>query len=346
MLDKNYIAQLEKAYTLFGVPAGTSKIIIREKYKELSMKWHPDRNPASDATEKFQSLGAAYELLMDEKVAEYDEYTDEYTDEDFTETTFKNHATSHRFSDWSIVSSANSFNVSHPRFSPICDNIGFWLINSSSPCVVLPTYFNTDIRQKIKRSLYPLIDNQRFFKEVCSYNGDYDHEIIIYLASSPVIRGEMIRKICKIYTMPDEVISFIKDRMNVEFVVQSNPPNLCSWVIQSTGSHLFVSHPSLQGEKDNITFWNINEINRQITLPVNHSVLTHKKIKENLSRYISALNDNVVEITIQLPDDKNDTLEIIEHVATIYNIPESFEMQIKETVGNSFDRSQHFSSRV
>lgn len=342
MPDKNYVAKLKNAYTLLGVSPRASKEEIRHRYKILSKKYHPDRNPTLDTTKQFQELGAAYELLIKESDTNQGVY--EGTDEDnSTEATFKNNTTYHSFGDWRIVSRATSFNVYHPKFSPLCDSMAFWNITSSKPCVALPADFNINIRQKVKRSLYPLIDEQRLFREVCSYNDDDDYEVIIYLATSPVIRGEMIRKICNIYSMPDEVVCFIKDRMNVEFLVHSfkneNPSfkhqNSSSWEIISTGAHLFVSHPSLRGVKDNITFWNFNDIERQVTLPVNYCDVTHKKISENLSRYVSPLNDNDAEITLDfLADNVN---LIIDAVAIIYCIPEFIMMRIK----NSFGMTQH-----
>ena len=40
---------------------------IRKAYKTLARKLHPDRNKASDATEKFIQLANAYEILSNEE---------------------------------------------------------------------------------------------------------------------------------------------------------------------------------------------------------------------------------------------------------------------------------------
>jgi DnaJ-class molecular chaperone len=61
----------EKEYDLYGDLCLTSTATqqeIKSSYYKLAMKWHPDRNENNqEATEKFQSIGKAYEILSDEK---------------------------------------------------------------------------------------------------------------------------------------------------------------------------------------------------------------------------------------------------------------------------------------
>jgi DnaJ-class molecular chaperone len=47
---------------------------IRTAYKRLALRWHPDRNKAKDAEEKFKKIKQAYDVLIDEKRRkEYDQ---------------------------------------------------------------------------------------------------------------------------------------------------------------------------------------------------------------------------------------------------------------------------------
>lgn len=53
-------------YLLLEVPYAASIDDIKKAYRELAKKWHPDTNDGSrDAEEKFKSIQAAYDCLID-----------------------------------------------------------------------------------------------------------------------------------------------------------------------------------------------------------------------------------------------------------------------------------------
>ncbi|XP_075037453.1 dnaJ homolog subfamily B member 11 [Mixophyes fleayi] len=66
-------------YKILGVSRGVSVKEIKKAYRKLALQLHPDRNPDDpQAQEKFQDLGAAYEVLSDEeKRKQYDAYGEE-----------------------------------------------------------------------------------------------------------------------------------------------------------------------------------------------------------------------------------------------------------------------------
>ena len=73
-MDKNY-------YDILGITEEERKLqgkefndVAKKKYRELSIKYHPDRNPGDkDAEEKFKEIAEAYAVLSDEeKRAQYD----------------------------------------------------------------------------------------------------------------------------------------------------------------------------------------------------------------------------------------------------------------------------------
>ena len=51
-------------YTILGVKAEATQLEIKKAYRQLSMRYHPDR-PNGDK-EKFQKISEAYEILCDE----------------------------------------------------------------------------------------------------------------------------------------------------------------------------------------------------------------------------------------------------------------------------------------
>lgn len=65
--EKNY-------YKILGVSRQANKKEIKKAYRDLALKWHPDKNDDKETAEKmFQDVGEAYEVLSDEETrAKYD----------------------------------------------------------------------------------------------------------------------------------------------------------------------------------------------------------------------------------------------------------------------------------
>ncbi|KIH65179.1 DnaJ domain protein [Ancylostoma duodenale] len=66
-------------YKILGVPRNANANQIKKAYRKLAKELHPDKHPNDElAHEKFQDLGAAYEVLSDkEKRATYDRHGEE-----------------------------------------------------------------------------------------------------------------------------------------------------------------------------------------------------------------------------------------------------------------------------
>ena len=73
MAGKNY-------YDLLGLKKDSSDKEIKQAYRRLARKYHPDVNPGNKAAEaKFKEMNAAYEVLSDkEKRQKYDKYGDKW----------------------------------------------------------------------------------------------------------------------------------------------------------------------------------------------------------------------------------------------------------------------------
>jgi molecular chaperone DnaJ len=62
-------------YEVLGVDRTATRDQIKQAYRQLALKHHPDRNKAPDATEKFREIAEAYAVLSDDaKRREYDSY--------------------------------------------------------------------------------------------------------------------------------------------------------------------------------------------------------------------------------------------------------------------------------
>lgn len=60
-------------YDVLGVSRDADQKAIKEAFRSLAMKYHPDRNKAPDAEEKFKEIAEAYGILSDpKKRAQYD----------------------------------------------------------------------------------------------------------------------------------------------------------------------------------------------------------------------------------------------------------------------------------
>nr|CAD2185332.1 unnamed protein product [Meloidogyne enterolobii] len=67
--------RLKDYYKILGVPKSASDSEVKKAYYQLAKKYHPDVNKEKGASEKFQELSEAYEVLSDSKRrSEYDNF--------------------------------------------------------------------------------------------------------------------------------------------------------------------------------------------------------------------------------------------------------------------------------
>lgn len=67
-------------YSILGVPKTVDAKELKNAYRKLAMKWHPDKNPdnVEEAQKKFQEISEAYDVLSDdEKRKIYDQFGEE-----------------------------------------------------------------------------------------------------------------------------------------------------------------------------------------------------------------------------------------------------------------------------
>ena len=67
--------RLRDYYEILGVNKNSSIEEIKKKFRKLALEFHPDRNKAPDASEKFKEINEAYQVLVDpEKKKIYDQF--------------------------------------------------------------------------------------------------------------------------------------------------------------------------------------------------------------------------------------------------------------------------------
>ncbi len=73
-------------YDILGIKKTASQEEIKRAYRELALKFHPDRNKTKEAEEKFKEINTAYAVLSDpEKRKTYDAYGAEGFNDRFSE---------------------------------------------------------------------------------------------------------------------------------------------------------------------------------------------------------------------------------------------------------------------
>lgn len=62
-------------YEVLGISKSAGDAEIKRAYRKLALEWHPDRNKAANANEKFKEINEAYAVLSDSKKKEtYDQF--------------------------------------------------------------------------------------------------------------------------------------------------------------------------------------------------------------------------------------------------------------------------------
>lgn len=71
-------------YSVLNINKNANLKQIRDSYKKLAKKWHPDKNSSKNAEKKFKKISEAYQILSDEnKRIKYDNEQDILLNENY-----------------------------------------------------------------------------------------------------------------------------------------------------------------------------------------------------------------------------------------------------------------------
>jgi DnaJ-class molecular chaperone len=74
-MTQKIMATKRDYYEILGLSKSASSAEIKSAYRKLALAWHPDRNKAANANEKFKEINEAYAVLSDPKKKEtYDQF--------------------------------------------------------------------------------------------------------------------------------------------------------------------------------------------------------------------------------------------------------------------------------
>lgn len=69
------MATKQDYYSVLGISKSATDVEIKRAYRKLALEWHPDRNKAANANEKFKEINEAYAVLSNkDKRAAYDQF--------------------------------------------------------------------------------------------------------------------------------------------------------------------------------------------------------------------------------------------------------------------------------
>ena len=57
--------KITQSFQIFGLPHNSTMEQIKGKYRDLCLKYHPDRNKSTDTTTKMTEINSAYEIIME-----------------------------------------------------------------------------------------------------------------------------------------------------------------------------------------------------------------------------------------------------------------------------------------
>lgn len=119
---------LEKYYKILGLNNNASEEEIKKAYKKMALKYHPDKNPDNDTSDKFKEISEAYQILTNKgnnsnNNVKFNQYNFKDADDLFKEFFARSSVFESAFQDDFFGDVFNNMNINFNRFNKPKSNV-------------------------------------------------------------------------------------------------------------------------------------------------------------------------------------------------------------------------------
>ncbi|SNB29772.1 hypothetical protein NO004_530026 [Flavobacterium psychrophilum] len=111
-------------YKILELELGTDIQTVKKSFRRLALKYHPDKNKAPDASQKFIEITEAYEVLNNDiKKNQYDKLYAEFYKKKEQKTEYKDNVKSEKVKEWKTYGQKKAKEYASMKYDDFADRI-------------------------------------------------------------------------------------------------------------------------------------------------------------------------------------------------------------------------------